>query len=83
VAQSNSVVAVQCNQFMGSVDLDNQLKAEHACTLRSHRNWLPLFFWLLDISTDNAWLLARQFGTDSVNQNHPNWLLRFSWYHER
>jgi hypothetical protein len=78
VAQRNPLVAIQYNQFMGSVDQDNQLRAEHACTLCSHRNWLSLFFWMLDISTDNAWLLARQFGTASLNQNHHNWLLRLS-----
>jgi hypothetical protein len=40
VAQRNPLVAIEYNQFMGSVDQDNQLRAEHACTLRSHRNWL-------------------------------------------
>jgi hypothetical protein len=81
IAQRNPLVAIEYNQFMGSVDQDNQLRAEHACTLRSRRNWLPLLFWLLDISTgtDDAWLLARQFGTASLNQNHHNWLLRLSW----
>jgi hypothetical protein len=79
VAQHNPVVAVEYNQFMGSVDQDNQLRAAHACTLRSRRNWLPLLFWLLDISTDNAWLLARQFGTASLNQRHRNWMHRLSW----
>jgi hypothetical protein len=78
VAQRNPVVAVEYNQFMGSVDQDNQLRAAHACTLRSRRNWLPLLFWLLDISTDNAWLLARQFGTASLNQRHRDWMHRLS-----
>jgi hypothetical protein len=79
VVQRNPLVSIEYNQFMGSVDQDNQLRAEHACTLRSHSNWLPLVFWLLAISTDNAWVLARQFGTASLNQNHHNWLLRLSW----
>ena len=46
------------------VDRADQLRASYSTQLKALRNWLPLFFWILDTSIVNAFILFKFF--------HPN-----------
>lgn len=72
------------NHFMNAVDLADQRRAAYTVHQRARRNWLSLFFWLVDISLVNTHLLyelARQeqfthaidVGTITLDQitSHP------------
>jgi hypothetical protein len=50
------------NHHMGGVDTADQLRSYNSTQLRARRNWLPLFFWLLDISLVNSFILAKLMG---------------------
>ena len=50
------------NHHMGGVDTADQLRSYNSTQLRARRNWLPLFFWLLDISLVNSFILAKLIG---------------------
>ncbi|KAF9271484.1 hypothetical protein BGZ74_005990, partial [Mortierella antarctica] len=45
------------NKNMGSVDIADQLRQYYSTQMRSLRNWLPLFLWLLDTSIINAYIM--------------------------
>jgi Transposase IS4 len=47
------------NHHMGGVDTADQLRSYNSTQLRARRNWMPLFFWLLDIALVNSFILAR------------------------
>ena len=47
------------NQYMGGVDIADQLRSNYPCHQRSRRNWLPLWFWALDTAITNTYLLNR------------------------
>ena len=46
------------NHHMGGVDIADQLRGYNSTQLQARRNWMPLFFWLLDIALVNSFLLA-------------------------
>lgn len=45
------------NKYMGSVDIADQLRSYYTVQMRSLRNWLPLFLWLLDTAIINSYIL--------------------------
>lgn len=45
------------NHNMNGVDRANQLRASYSTQLKALRNWLPLFYWILDTSIVNALIL--------------------------
>jgi len=47
------------NQYMGGVDIADQLRSNYPCHQTSRRNWLPLWFWALDTAITNTYLIAR------------------------
>ena len=47
------------NHHMGGVDTADQLRSYNSTQLRARRNWMPLFFWLLDIVLVNCFILAK------------------------
>jgi len=47
------------NHHMGGVDTADQLRSYNSTQLRARRNWMPLFFWLLDIALVNSFILAK------------------------
>jgi hypothetical protein len=57
------------NHFMGGVDIHDQKRAHLSSHLRTRRNWLCLFFWLLDVLIINAHILylvaQKEAGTPS------------------
>ena len=64
------------NNFMGGVDIADQLRASFSTQLRGVKTWRPLFYWLLDTTIINAYLLfehhrkARLVGKDKVRSAH-------------
>lgn len=45
------------NHFMGGVDLADQLRATYSLQLRVSRVWMPLFFWVLEATLVNSYVL--------------------------
>ena len=48
------------NNYMGGVDLADQLRGYYNCQLTARRTWFPLFFWLLDTVLVNSIILYRK-----------------------
>ena len=48
------------NKFMGGVDLFDSRRKTYSCSRRSKKWWLHLFYFLLDTTTVNAFLLHQQ-----------------------
>jgi hypothetical protein len=46
------------NHFKRGVDIADQYRESYFTQQTSHRNWLPLFYWLLDIAVIISFLLA-------------------------
>lgn len=46
------------NHHMGGVDIADQLRSYNSTQLTTNRNWMPLFFWILDITLVNSYKLA-------------------------
>lgn len=50
------------NKFMGGVDqMDNNI-ANYRIGFRGKKWYIPILFWMFDVSMNNAWILARKFG---------------------
>src|SRR5256885_14256147 len=47
------------NYHMNAVDRADQLRGGMACHRAGRRVWLPLFYWLLDLTAVNAYLLYK------------------------
>ncbi|PWW72812.1 hypothetical protein C7212DRAFT_52859, partial [Tuber magnatum] len=45
------------NYNVNGVDRADQVRASYPTQLKALRNWLPLFFWILDTSIVNSFLL--------------------------
>lgn len=54
-------IAIDYNMKMNGVDLSDQFRCYYATQLRVSRNWMPLFFWLLDITTINSWIICNEY----------------------
>ena len=52
------------NHNMNKVDWADQLHTSYSTQLKALHNWLSLFFWILDTSIVNAFILFKSF--------HPN-----------
>lgn len=51
------------NQYMGSVDIADQLRSYYSTQRVARRNWQPFFYWLLDTAIINSYRLARTNGS--------------------
>jgi hypothetical protein len=49
------------NQFMGGVDIADQYRSYYTTQLVQRRNWLPIFFWILDTALVNSFIIYRDF----------------------
>jgi hypothetical protein len=47
------------NYFMNGVDIADQLRAKFTVHQRTHQTWLPLFYFCLDTTVVNAYLLPQ------------------------
>ena len=48
------------NFNMGGVDIANQLRSYYSTQQIVRRNWMPIFFWILDTTIINSYLIARK-----------------------
>ena len=48
---------------MNGVDIADQLCSYYSTQLRTYRAWAPIFFWLLDTTIINAYLINKLFGS--------------------
>ena len=64
------------NHFMGGVDIADQLRGYYGTQLPVRRTWMPLFFWLLDTSIINSYLIFKKSGK---NINHKDFRLQLVW----
>ena len=62
--KDGSTVNVSCplsvqlyNKYMGGVDMADQLRKAYSCRRRSRKWWLPLFYFMVDISMVNSYIL--------------------------
>jgi len=46
------------NKYIGGVDIADQLRSNYPCHQRSRRNWLPLWFWILDTTIINMYIIT-------------------------
>jgi hypothetical protein len=51
---------VRYNFHMNGVDLADQRRSYYSTQLRTVRNWMPHFFWLLDTTIINSFLICRE-----------------------
>jgi len=58
---------VDYNMHMGRVDIADQWRSYYSTQLRVVRTWMPLFFWLLNTTVINSFLIARQH----IGNQHP------------
>jgi hypothetical protein len=47
-----------CNHYMGGVDIADQLRAGFSTQQRGVKPWRPLFYWLLDSTIINAYIIS-------------------------
>ncbi|CAG8826567.1 19583_t:CDS:1, partial [Cetraspora pellucida] len=64
------------NHHMGGVDIADQLHRYYAIQLPVRRTWMPLFFWLLDTSIVNSYLIFKKNGNII---NHKNFRIHLVW----
>ncbi|XP_046688068.1 piggyBac transposable element-derived protein 3-like [Homalodisca vitripennis] len=55
-------VIKQYNHHMGGTDLMDEDISTHRIGIRGKKWWWPLFTWLIDLGTTNAWRLLRLSG---------------------
>ena len=65
------------NEHMGGVDLADQMRRLYTCTHKSSRKWYFWLFWfLVDLTVDNAYVLECWFRDRTPGQGrHKNTIL--------
>ena len=58
------------NQHMGGVDIADQLRSYYSTQLKACRNWLPLFFWLLDTTIINSYRIRKTLFPNRKGRSH-------------
>jgi hypothetical protein len=66
-AKDGSRQSVKCpasvkryNQFMGGVDMADARRKSYSCSRKSRRWWLRLFYFLVDVSVVNSYILSQE-----------------------
>jgi hypothetical protein len=76
------------NQFMGGVDIADQYRSYYTTQITQRRNWLPIFFWILDTALINSFIIYRDFlnlNTESgcpITQKDFNIELAWAWINQ-
>lgn len=60
--------SVDYNNYMGGVDIHDQLRSYYPTQLKALRSWIGLFFFLLDAAIVNAFLICRQVHKESKDK---------------
>ena len=58
-------IAVDYNLFMGGVDIADQMRSYYSCHMKSQRNWMPLFYWLVDATICNSYIITKELLGDT------------------
>jgi hypothetical protein len=53
------------NMFMGGVDIADARRKTYSCSRKSRRWWLRIFYFLVDISVTNSYILSQESGSFS------------------
>lgn len=56
-------IVLAYNKHMGGIDLSDMLVSLYKTPMKSHRWYLPLFGYMLDLSVTNGWLLYKREAT--------------------
>ncbi|KAA8914249.1 hypothetical protein FN846DRAFT_670514 [Sphaerosporella brunnea] len=67
---------------MGGVDIADQRRSYCSIKLRTVRNWLAIFFWLLDTAIINAYIICQETFKGSKIQfleDHRRFRIRLAW----
>jgi hypothetical protein len=64
------------NNNMNGVDVADQLRSYYNTQQTVRRNWMPLFFWLLDTAIVNAYRISRTLGS---TQDHKEFRHELVW----
>ena len=56
-------IVLAYNKHMGGIDLSDMLVSLYKTPMKSHRWYLPLFGYMLDLSVANGWLLHKRNAT--------------------
>lgn len=74
--------SVAYNLFMGGVDIADQRRSYFTTQFRTVRSWMPLFFWLLDTSITNCFLIAQDLvggRKGSLYRDQKTFMLNLAW----
>ncbi|VVT56972.1 uncharacterized protein SAPINGB_P005459 [Magnusiomyces paraingens] len=75
------VVIDDYNNSMSSVNIADQLRSYYCTQSEIYRNWIPIFFWLLDLSIINSYLLFTTQNPDKKRDKlHFDFRVRLSRY---
>lgn len=64
------------NNYMGGVDVADQLRGYYATQLTARRTWVPMFFWLLDTVIVNCYLIYKNC---NGNLDHKDFRVNLAW----
>ena len=53
-------LSIDYNNWMGGVDIHDQLRSYYTTQITTVRTWLPLFFWALDAAVINAYIIGKK-----------------------
>lgn len=68
------------NHHMGGVDIADQRRSYYNTQIKSCRNWMPLFFWLLDVAIINSHLASTASGSNlTPTLDHATFRLELAW----
>ena len=71
------------NQFMGGVDITDQYHSYYTTQIVARRNWLPIFFWILDTALLNSFIIYQEFfnskAEDSCPFSHKEFNVEVAW----
>jgi len=60
--------SVDYNNYIGSVDIYDQLRSYYPTQLKALRSWIGIFFFLLNVAIVNAFLICRQVYKESKDK---------------
>jgi hypothetical protein len=63
------------NHYMNGIDIADQLRSYYNTQKITRRNWMPIFFWLLDTAIINAYQIVRTMGSMQEQKEFRNELV--------
>jgi hypothetical protein len=70
------------NQYMGGVDLANQFRESYETHRPTFRTWWPLFYWLIDVASINAYRLYHLYMLQLQKKPLTHLQFRIQLYHK-